>query len=507
MARTRARRTSAGSDALAAVILAAGEGTRMKSRTPKVLHRIAGRTLIEHVVDASFGARCDAVVTVVGAGADAVEMRVRDAFPGLDVRFALQSERRGTADAVRRAEGALKALAGGRRFEGDVLILCGDVPALSAPTLRALVRRHRSTGAALTVLTAEVDDPTGYGRIVRDAGGAILGIVEERDATRPEKALREINSGTYCARWPDLAAAIRKIRPDNAQGEYYLTDAVRVLLDAGSTVGAYLHGRPDDLQGVNGREQLAAAWRTLNARKLRALMAAGVTVVDPETTWVESAVRVGRDSLLCPGVTLEGTTRLGEGCVVRPGTRLVNVRAGRDVEFLDHTVAIDATLGDRTTVGPFANLRPGTALGKGCKLGNFVETKKTSMGDGSKASHLSYLGDAVIGKGVNVGAGTITCNYDGASKHLSRLGDGVFIGSDTQLVAPVTIGKGAYVGAGTTVTDDVPPDALAISRTKQRNIEGWARRKRRGGTKAGMTRSDSRRGAKKPGKTPGGPGS
>jgi len=468
---------------LAAIVLSAGEGRRLKSGRAKVLHEVAGRALVEYVVDSAIKAKASPVVAIVGFEADRVETLIRERFPSTKTRFALQKERLGTADAVARARPALDAAT---RSRGDVLILCGDVPSIPPAALRALVRKHRKTGASLTILTTRVPDPSGYGRMIRDASGRIESIVEEKDASREQRRIDEINSGVYCARWKDLDAALRKIRPNNRQKEYYLTDAVRILLASGKRVEAVEHAEHRDLLGVNSRRDLSAAWSRLNEQSLRRLMAAGVTVVDPGSTWVASGVRVGRDSILHPGVTLEGNTKLGTGCIVRPGCRLADVVAGAGTEFLDHTVAEDVKIGDACRIGPFAHLRPGTDLARDCKIGNFVETKKTTFGVGSKASHLAYLGDADIGNSVNVGAGTITCNYDGVSKHPTRLDDGVFIGSDTQLVAPVSVGKDAYVAAGSTVTKDVPPGALAICRGEQRNLEGWVERrkkrsKRRGG--------------------------
>lgn len=457
---------------LAAVILAAGEGTRMKSARAKVLHEVAGRPVIEHVVRAALAAGADPVVVVVGVQGEAVRSHLERALAGAPLLFVEQPERRGTADAVRRA---VPALAG---FDGRALILCGDVPALPAAAIASLADEHRRTRAALTVLTAVLDDPSGYGRVVRDRPGRISAIVEERDARPAQKKVREINTGTYCADWKALVEAIGKIRPDNAQQEYYLTDAVRLLLARRRRVQAIVHPVPEETEGINSRRQLAAVHRSLNDRVLRRLMEAGVTVVDPATTWVHDTVAVGADSILHPGVTLEGSTVIGPGCVVRSGSRLTDCTLGRGVEIREATIASGSSIGDESTVGPFAHLRPGTKLGAHCKVGNFVETKKASFGDGSKASHLSYIGDAELGRDVNVGAGTITCNYDGVNKNVTVLGDGVFIGSDTQLVAPVTVGAGAYVGAGTTVTQDVPPDALALTRVDQRNVEGWATRRR-----------------------------
>lgn len=445
----------------------------MKSRTAKVLHELAGRSLIGHVVANALGAGASPIVNVVGVQSDAVRAHLAECFPGVDLRYAEQPERKGTGDAVARAKAAL------RGFSGDALILCGDVPALGKDALRSLARRHRRSGAALTVLSAELPDPSGYGRIVRDAKGRIEAIVEHKDASEEIRAIREINTGTYCADWKALLAALKEIKPDNAQGEYYLTDAVRLLLAKGKKVEALEHPEPDECEGVNGRAQLAEVGLTMNRRKIADLQARGVTVIDPSTTWIHEGVKVGRDAVIYPGVQLEGRTNVGEGAVIHSGSRLRDVKVGAEALIKDHTVAESAEIGRRTSVGPFAHLRPGTRLGEDCKVGNFVETKKARFGKGSKASHLAYIGDAEVGKSCNIGAGTITCNYDGVNKHLTQLGDGVFIGSDTQLVAPVKVGKGSYVGAGTTLTKDVPPGALALTRSPQKNVEGWVARRRK----------------------------
>ncbi len=458
---------------LVAVVMAAGEGKRMKSRLPKVLHEIAGRSLVEHVVRAGFKAGCDEVITVVGFGAGMVCTALEGRLGGAALRFVEQTERRGTADAVGRARPLLES------FDGDVLILSGDVPALPASALKKLVSRHRRRKAALTVLSARFDDPTGYGRILRDEAGRIREIVEQKDASDEQRAIDEINTGIYCAQWSSLATALAAIKPDNAQGELYLTDAVRLLLGAGERVEALLYDTPHEALGINSRQQLSSVGRRMNRNLLEQHMAAGVTVIDPETTWVHADVKIGQDTILHPGVTLEGATRIGRGCVVRSGSRLTDAIVGDEVTLLEHTIVIEAKIGRETKVGPFSHLRPGTVLGPECKVGNFVETKKAVFGRGTKASHLSYLGDAKLGKAVNVGAGTITCNYDGVNKNLTELGDGVFIGSDTQLIAPVKVGKGAYVGAGTTLTKEVPAGALALSRADQRVIEGWVERKKK----------------------------
>ena len=474
MARKPSRtRASEHSPSLVAVILAAGEGKRMKSALPKVLHPVAGRPMVEHVVLAARQAGASRIVVVVGHGGEAVEQVLRERLDTTDLRFAVQQQRRGTADAVSAAAGHL------RGARGEVLILCGDVPSLPGRALGNLVRRHRRRRAALTVLTAALDDPTGYGRIVRNAEGAIEAIVEHRDASEQQRAIREINTGTYCANWPALRRALGRIRPDNAQGEYYLTDAVREVLAEGQRVDACLHQRPEEALGVNSRQHLAAAHRVRSAQVLDALMARGVTILDPTSTWIHDTVRIGRDTVIHPGVCLEGNTRIGKRCVVRSGCRLTDVVVADRVTLLEGTVGTDSSIGAGTQVGPYAHLRPGTVLGAECKVGNFVETKKARFGRGSKASHLSYIGDAEVGRRVNIGAGTITCNYDCVNKHRTELDDGVFIGSDTQLVAPVRVGKGAYVGAGATITRDVPAGSLAVSRVEQKNIEGWVARKKK----------------------------
>jgi len=455
-------------DSLTVLVLAAGLGKRMRSARIKILHEIAGRPMAAHVIETARALRPRRIVTVVGHQA----RDVRGALEGLSDAFVLQSRQRGTGHAVLQAA---RALRGAR----TVLILSGDVPALRLATLRALVTSHRRQGADLTLLTTEVSDPAGYGRIVRGDAGRVQRIVEESDASREEKAIREINAGIYCARASALLPELRRLKPTNSQGEYYLTDAVERLLARGGKVASVRADDPQEVLGVNTRAELARAARTLYARAAARLQESGVTLLDPQRTWVDPRARIGRDSLLYPGVIIEGASVLGEGCVVRPGCRLVSVVAGRNVEFRDHSLVQESRLGDGASVGPFAHLRPGSVLEAEVRVGNFVEVKKSRLGRGTKASHLSYLGDAEIGAGSNIGAGTITCNYDGVKKNPTRLGRGVFIGSDTQLVAPVTLGDGAYVAAGTTVTRDVPAGALAISRCDQKNLEGWVARRRR----------------------------
>ncbi len=455
----------------AAIVLAAGQGTRMRSPLAKVLHPVLGRPMVAWIVGAALEAGCDRVVTVVGVQADAVEAALRAAFPGAPLAFAVQREQHGTGHAVQCAMAATEGC-------DELLVLSGDTPALDAATISALRERHAGLGAALTVTTFEVDDAAGYGRIVRE-GGAIARVVEHRDAGPDERAIREVNAGLYAFARPRLAAALAELRADNAQGELYLTDVVATLSGEGAVVGDLLLTDPFRVAGVNTRAQLAALEDRLLRRRLVALMESGVTIQSPASVRIEIGVEVGADSVIGPQVQLLGATRVGAGCRIDAGCVLTDCTLADGVHLKPYVVATEATLGDDAVAGPFTHLRPGTRLGPRTKVGNFVETKKAVLGEGSKASHLSYLGDCEVGREVNIGAGTITCNYDGFDKHRTVLADGVFIGSDTQLVAPVTVGDNALVGAGTTVTKDVPAGALAVSRAPQQNIEGYYDRYRR----------------------------
>jgi bifunctional UDP-N-acetylglucosamine pyrophosphorylase/glucosamine-1-phosphate N-acetyltransferase len=457
-------------DNLDVIILAAGLGTRMKSATIKVLHRAAGRPIIDYVLDLAAGVGGRPPIVIVGHQREAVQQSI-----GERARFAVQDNPQGTGHAVLQAAAVLEseALAGRR-----VLILSGDVPLTRPETLQRLIAEHEREQNALTLLTMRLANPAMYGRVVRDGEGAVQRIVEAKDATADEKLIDEVNAGIYVFEAEGLFDRLRALTPNNAQGEYYLTDLLAVLRDAGKRVGAVVVDDPVEALGVNSRAELATVEGEIQRRVVERLMAEGVTFRNPATVVIDSTVAIGRDTVVYPFVTLEGSTRIGEGCVVEPGVHLINVIAGNDVHLKTGTVAEDAVIEDEAAVGPYAHLRPGTHLGNHVKVGNFVETKKAVFGAGAKASHLSYIGDAEIGANVNIGAGTITCNYDGVNKHKTVLEDGVFIGSDTQLVAPVRVGKGAYVGAGSTITKDVPADALALSRTPQRVVEGWAARKR-----------------------------
>jgi bifunctional UDP-N-acetylglucosamine pyrophosphorylase/glucosamine-1-phosphate N-acetyltransferase len=445
------------------VVLAAGKGTRMKSGLPKVLHRVAGLPLIEHVLRTADTLRPRSTVVVVGHQHDLVEGALQQRR-GLS--FAVQEPQLGTGHALLQAE---PALAGAR---GTVVLLSGDVPLLAAGTLASLVAHHESRSASLTVLTASVEAPDGYGRIVRDPHG-IAAIVEHKDASPDERAIREINSGIYAFDAGPLFGALKDIGSANAQGEYYLPDLVKIYRSRGLAVEALVLDDPREILGVNSRKELAEVAMILKTAKNDGLMAAGVTLVDPATAYIGPDVTIGADTIIHPGVHLEGKTSVGTGCEIHSGVRIVDSAIDDGVVINNFCVIVESHVSSGARLGPFAHIRPLSDVGEGAHVGNFVELKKTSMGRGAKANHLSYLGDATIGEKVNVGAGTITCNYDGTTKHPTVIEDGAFIGSDTQLIAPVRVGKGAYVAAGSSVTEDVPAESLAISRVKQVNIDGW----------------------------------
>jgi bifunctional UDP-N-acetylglucosamine pyrophosphorylase / glucosamine-1-phosphate N-acetyltransferase len=456
-------------ESLASVLLAAGKGTRMKSSLIKVLHPVAGLPMIAWPVTAARDAGSDPIVLVIGHQASAVQGAFRGAA---DIRFAMQEEQLGTGHAV---ACAVEALTG---FRGTVLILCGDTPLLQSETLKKMLAFHRENRAAVTVLTALMDDPYGYGRVVRDASGRVTCIVEQKDADTGEQEIREINSGIYCMDSDFLFGNIRGIGNDNAQGEYYLTDLLAIAVRKGLTCLALPIAESDEIMGVNDRVQLADAARILRRRINREHMLNGVTIIDPDNTYIDHGVTIGSDTTIHPGCLIGGGTIIGCGCEIDGGVTISGCRIGDDCHIKAASVLEDSELHQDVAVGPMAHLRPGTVLGDKVKIGNFVETKKIVMGEGSKASHLTYLGDAEIGRNVNIGCGTITCNYDGVNKHRTVIGDDVFIGSDVQLVAPVSVGRNSLVAAGTTVTTDVPPDSLAISRVPQVNKEGWRLKKK-----------------------------
>jgi len=464
---------------LSVVVLAAGEGKRFKSALPKPLHQVAGRPLLWHVLAAAAPLGAERTVVVIGRGADDVRTAVGEFdFPSVfeagAIEFAVQRELRGTGDALAAALPSLPPTEG-HDGEGEVLVLYGDTPLLTTATLRRLLDAHRDAGARASLLSSIVADPHGYGRVLRDADGAVSGVVEQRDATPEQDAITEMNAGVYVfAR--SLLSRLAELQPDNDQGEYYLPDLIPLALQDGTVASGSADA--EEIAGVNDRAQLAAVGAVLRRRVLDRLMADGVTVIDPATTYVDVDVQVGPDTTLLPLTFLEAGTRVGPGCQIGPNARLVacTVEEGATIT---QAVAVQAHVGPRAAVGPFAFLRPGAELGPGSKVGTYVEVKKSSIGAGSKVPHLSYVGDADIGSGVNVGAGTVFVNYDGFGKHHTSVGDNAFIGSATMLVAPLTVGEGAATAAGSTITRDVPPDALAIERADQRTIDGGEARRRR----------------------------
>jgi bifunctional UDP-N-acetylglucosamine pyrophosphorylase/glucosamine-1-phosphate N-acetyltransferase len=442
------------------MILAAGLGTRMKSRRAKVLHELAGRPLISYAIRAAIATEPESILVVVGHQSDDVESAVRETAErsghAPNLWFMLQAEQRGTGHAVMSARKWLQ------ERSSRLVVMAGDIPMIKGETLKRLIDKHTSDRNDATILTVLMEDPTGYGRIIKDPEGRFVRSVEQRDATPEELKLREVNVSLYCFETAPLVAALDRLTTDNAQGEYYLTDVPEIMLRDGKRVGIFPHGDADEVTGVNTRVELAALERMLRERKLHELMLSGVTIIDPASTYVHQDVEIGPDTVLHPQVTIEGASRIGSGCTIRSWTRLRNVSVGDGVTINDSCVIEETSIRDGARVGPFARLRMQADIGEGAVIGNFVEVKKSGIGRGTKAQHLSYLGDATLGDNVNIGAGTITCNYDGKRKHQTHIEDDVKIGSDTMLVAPVRVGKGSVTGAGSVVTRDVPPDSLVV---------------------------------------------
>jgi bifunctional UDP-N-acetylglucosamine pyrophosphorylase / glucosamine-1-phosphate N-acetyltransferase len=469
----------------AVVVLAAGQGTRMRSARPKVLHELGGRSMLGHVLAACEPLKAGRTVVVIGAGRELVEEHLGRIAP--DALAVVQEEQLGSGHAAALALDAVPDV------DGPVLLVNGDAPLLRTETVTRLVAAHQEAGAVLTVLTAEVSDPAGLGRIVRDGGG-VRAIVEERDATAEQRAIREVNAGVYVGDAAALRRALGRVDADNDQGEQYVTDVLALLVAEGAPVGGVLADDPVDVLGCNDQRELAERRRMLNDRVLDDLMRSGVTVVDPLTTWVDVTAEVAPDAVLQPGTQIQGASTVAGGAVVGPDTTLLDTEVAEGASVVRSHCHL-AVIGPEATVGPFSYLRPGTRLARGAKVGAFVETKNADVGPDSKVPHLSYVGDATIGEGANIGAATVFVNYDGVAKHHTTVGDHVRIGSDTMLVAPVTVGDGAYTAAGSVITSDVPPGAMAVARAPQRNVAGWVRRRRPGSAAAAAAEAAERRGS------------
>lgn len=453
----------------ACVVLAAGVGKRMKSRMPKVLHRVCGIPMLQHVLDAAGKLKPEKRIVVAGKNIE----EIRSSIYGQDITFVLQERPLGTGDALLRAKQALNG------FAGTVLVLNGDMPLITAKTLRQFLNYSQKRSCDISVISFIAGDPSSYGRIVRDGDGKAVRIVEDKDATPGQKNIREVNSGVYAIK-PAAMNLLSRIQINRKKGEYYLTDILEIAAKEGLKTGVYCLPAETELLGVNTAQELSRAERICLRRTIKELTEKGVVFVDPDSVYIHAGVKAGRETLIYPNVFLEGNTRIGSGCTIYPNARLTDSTIGNRAIIKDSSVIEESAVGQNAQIGPFAHLRPGSIIGPRAKIGNFVEIKKSMIGENSKASHLSYIGDATLGKNVNIGAGTITCNYDGVSKHKTEIGDKVFVGSDTQFVAPVKIGRGAYIGAGSTITKDVPPMSLAISRAQQKNIEGWAAKRQFG---------------------------
>jgi len=453
-------------DDLRVLILAAGKSTRMKSRYAKVLHRVGGRTLIEHVLDVARNLSTD-IAVVVGHSADQVKAAISE------VTFIDQREQLGTGHAVLAARDHFS------HYAGDVLVMPGDVPLIGTSTLDAFVRFHREGGFRASVLTAEVHDPRGYGRIVRRSNMELDSIVEHRDASPEVLKIREINSAVYVFNATALFESLTKIRNDNAQREYYLTDVIGILASQKQKIGAFKVNSTEEVLGINTRQELAAVDRVMRRRTCESLMADGVTIMDPQSVYIDATVKIGPDTVIYPSVQIYGQTVIGEETTIHSFSRISNSKIGNRSVVLEGCVINDSAIGEDVSIGPFAHLRTAATIGNSAKVGNFVEIKKSVLGPGTKSMHLAYLGDATIGKNVNIGAGVITCNYDGVNKHPTTIEDGAFVGTDSQLVAPVRVGRNAYVAAGSSITEDVPAESLAIGRGRQVNKEGWVKNRKK----------------------------
>ncbi|MFJ7941445.1 bifunctional UDP-N-acetylglucosamine diphosphorylase/glucosamine-1-phosphate N-acetyltransferase GlmU [Peribacillus sp. NPDC096622] len=446
-----------------AIILAAGQGTRMKSKLYKVLHPVCGKPMVQHVIDQVNQLQIEDIVTVIGHGAEKVQEQLGDSC-----KYALQEQQLGTAHAVMQAESVLSAKS------GTTLVICGDTPLIKAETMEELIALHEQSQAKATILTAYADNPAGYGRVLRGEGGLVEKIVEHKDASEEERYVKEINTGTYCFDNQALFSALKKVSNENVQGEYYLPDVIEILKEEGEVVTAFQSSDFEETLGVNDRVALSQAEQILRKRINEMHMRNGVTIIDPVTTFIEADVQIGQDTVINPGSFIKGKSIIGQDCLIGPNTEISNCEIGDGTEVLQ-SVVHESSIGSFVKIGPFAHVRPQSDIKDSVKIGNFVEIKKTVFGKGSKASHLSYIGDAEVGENVNIGCGSITVNYDGKNKYLTKIEDNVFIGCNSNLVAPVTVGEGAYVAAGSTITHDVPQEALSVARARQVNKEDYVK--------------------------------
>lgn len=444
------------------IILAAGEGKRMYSKTPKVLHKVCGKPMVKHVIDCARSAKSDNVIVVVGHGADEVVKHIDGC------KSVLQDKQLGTGHAVMQADDYI--------IDGDILVLCGDTPLLRSETIGKMYEIHKNCEYAVTILTAEFENPAGYGRIVRNASGMVEAIVEDKDATAEQKGIKEVNAGIYFFKAQELKATLKKLTNDNAQGEYYITDVIEIFKSNGLNAGAFMLSDSNEIMGINNRLQLSQANDIMRQRILKDFMLSGVTITDPKSTYIDSAVKIARDVTIYPNCIIEGDTQIAEDCIIGPNTRIKDCKLAMGVNA-DNSVLIQSIVGEETKIGPFAYLRPGNNIGKHVKIGDFVEMKNSNFGDFSKASHLTYVGDGDVGKNVNLGCGVVFVNYNGKDKNRTVIGDNCFVGCNSNLVAPVKVSDNSYVAAGTTLTKDVPEGSLAVGRAKQENKQGWVKRR------------------------------
>lgn len=449
---------------LKAVILAAGEGKRMKSKLPKVLHKVQGKTMVDWVIDTASEAGADDICVVVGHEAEEVMSNLNNR----NVKFAIQREQLGTGHAVMQVGNFIEA-------DADIIVFYGDTPLITSDTIKKLLDFHREEGNGISIISAIVDNPVGYGHIIRDKNGLFVKNIEHKDANEEEKLVKEINTGIYCFKGSVLRKGLALLKNDNIQKEYYLPDTLEIILSEGGKVNAMIADDAEEFFGVNSRSQLADAEAVMRKRINIKHMENGVTIIDPSRTYIDASAEIGCDTILLPGVVIEGTTIIGEDCEVGPDSRLTNTKLGNGVKF-QYSTSIDSSVDDNTTVGPYAYIRPNSSIGKNVKIGDFVEIKNSSIGNGTKVSHLTYIGDSDVGERINFGCGTVTVNYDGHKKYRTVIDDDVFIGCNANLVAPVKIGKGSYIAAGSTITDEVPENSLAIARERQVNKTKWVKK-------------------------------